>query len=54
MVLRGINMHVNKGEIYGITGENASGKTTLLKIISMVLLPDKGEIVINPPLGTKI
>jgi len=52
-VLKGVNMHVNKGEIYGITGENGSGKTTLLKIIAMILLPDKGKVVITPMVQKK-
>ncbi|MCS7096951.1 MAG: ABC transporter ATP-binding protein [Candidatus Methanomethylicia archaeon] len=36
-VLHGINMTVNEGEIVAILGPNASGKTTLLKIIAKVI-----------------
>ncbi len=32
-VLRGINMSVNKGDIYGVIGKNGAGKTTLFKVI---------------------
>lgn len=28
-----MNLHVNKGEIYGLVGENGAGKTTIFKII---------------------
>ena len=32
-VLNGVDMTVNKGDIYGLIGKNGSGKTTLFKII---------------------
>ena len=32
-VLKGINMRVNKGDIYGLIGKNGAGKTTLFKNI---------------------
>ena len=32
-VLKGINMSVNKGDIYGVIGKNGAGKTTLFKVI---------------------
>ena len=32
-VLKGINMSVNKGDIYGLIGKNGAGKTTLFKVI---------------------
>ena len=37
--LKDINFDVKKGECIGIVGENASGKTTLLKIIGKILNP---------------
>ncbi|WP_039652923.1 ABC transporter ATP-binding protein [Clostridium tyrobutyricum] len=45
-VLDDINFSINKGEVYGFVGRNGSGKTTLMKIITSMLFPDKGEIVI--------
>lgn len=33
-VLRNINMHFEKGKVYGIVGENGAGKTTLFRCIS--------------------
>lgn len=45
--LSNINMHINKGSIYGLVGTNGSGKTTLLKHIAGIIRPDKGEISIN-------
>ena len=45
--LRNINFNVNKSEVYGILGKNGSGKSTLLKIISGVLQPNSGNIIVN-------
>ncbi|MEN3046203.1 MAG: ABC transporter ATP-binding protein [Candidatus Hydrothermales bacterium] len=39
-----INLTINEGEIYGLIGPNGSGKTTTLKIITGLLIPDDGEI----------
>jgi len=43
--LKGIDMHINAGEIVGLLGPNGSGKTTLMKTIAGLLQPDKGEIL---------
>jgi ABC-2 type transport system ATP-binding protein len=38
---------VNRGEIFGIVGPDGSGKSTLLRMISSILVPDSGRIMIN-------
>jgi len=43
-VLRGADLHLQKGEICGLLGPNGSGKTTLLKIITGLLRPDDGVV----------
>ena len=43
-VLKGASIHVNKGEIVGLVGENGVGKTTLIKIISGLIFAKKGQI----------
>ena len=46
-VLKGIDLHINKGEVVSIVGPSGAGKTTLLQIIGTLDKPDQGEIVIN-------
>lgn len=41
--LRGVDLEVREGEIFGLLGPNGAGKTTLLKILSCLVLPDAGE-----------
>lgn len=45
--LDNVDVSINKGEILCLVGENGSGKSTLIKIISGVVEPDSGEIVIE-------
>ena len=42
--LRGVSFSLEKGETLGIIGPNGAGKSTLLKILTGVMLPDKGRI----------
>jgi ABC-2 type transport system ATP-binding protein len=41
--LRGVDLEVREGEIFGLLGPNGAGKTTLLKILSCLVLPDRGS-----------
>jgi ABC-type polysaccharide/polyol phosphate transport system ATPase subunit len=45
--LKGVSFSVHKGETLGIIGRNGAGKSTILKLISGVLLPDKGKIYVK-------
>lgn len=46
-VLKGIDLHINKGEIVSIVGPSGAGKTTLLQIIGTLDRPDTGQIIID-------
>ena len=44
IALKDINLHVKKGEAWGLVGTNGAGKSTLLKVISRILKPYKGTV----------
>ncbi|WP_295432010.1 ABC transporter ATP-binding protein [uncultured Prevotella sp.] len=46
-VLKGIDLHIDKGEVVSIVGPSGAGKTTLLQIIGTLDKPDSGQIIIN-------
>lgn len=46
-VLQNINMAFAPGKIYGLQGVNGSGKTMLLRLISGLVRPSKGQILID-------
>lgn len=50
-VLKGVNLHVSKGEIVSIVGASGAGKTTLLHILGTLDHADSGSLYIN---NTKI
>lgn len=43
-VLKGININIEKGEIFGLLGPSGAGKTTLIKILTEQLAYDQGEV----------
>lgn len=46
-VLEDVNMRLQEGRIYGIVGDNGSGKTVLLKLICGFMKPDSGTVIVN-------
>ena len=42
-----LNLKIEEGYVYGFLGPNGAGKTTTLKMITGILNPDEGEIIIN-------
>jgi putative ABC transport system ATP-binding protein len=45
--LDGVSLHVHRGEMVALYGPSGSGKTTLLRLISGLLVPDSGSIVVD-------
>lgn len=53
-VLKGINLHIEAGEIVSIVGASGAGKTTLLQILGTLDKPDNGSITIAGTDVTKL
>ncbi len=45
--VKGLNLHVEKGEIFGLLGPNGAGKTTTIKMMTGLLRPTEGRILIK-------
>ncbi|WP_418222688.1 ABC transporter ATP-binding protein [Clostridium isatidis] len=45
--LKGVNLEIEKGEIFGFIGPNGAGKSTTMKIVSGLLSPDSGEVYVD-------
>ena len=43
----GLNLTVNNGEIFGFLGPNGAGKTTSIRMITGILQPDEGDILLD-------
>jgi ABC-2 type transport system ATP-binding protein len=46
-VLRGVELSVPAGSIFALLGSNGAGKTTLVRILSTLLRPDGGSVLVN-------
>src|SRR5262245_11382353 len=49
--LRDVNFEVRRGEALGVIGPNGAGKSTILKLLSRITTPTKGQITINGKLA---
>jgi len=45
--VKGINLSINKGGLFGLIGPDGAGKTTLMRSVCTLLLPDEGSIHVN-------
>ena len=49
-----VNLHIRKGEIYGLIGRNGAGKTTVLRMLSRLAIPTSGSYSINGKSGREL
>ncbi|MEC0257014.1 ATP-binding cassette domain-containing protein [Paenibacillus lautus] len=45
-IVSGVNLNVRKGEIFGLLGPNGAGKTTIMKMLTGLILPTSGTIML--------
>lgn len=51
--LNGVNLHVEKGEIYGVIGASGAGKSTLIRCVNFLERPTSGNVIVDKQdLGT--
>ncbi len=47
VAVNNLNFNCRKGQVFGLLGPNGAGKTTTLRILATMILPTKGEIMVN-------
>src|SRR5690242_3900150 len=45
--LKNINLHIRRGEIYGVLGKSGAGKSTLLRSVNLLEYPTSGQVWVN-------
>ena len=53
-VLRGIDLHVEKGTTASVIGPSGSGKSTLLRVMNRLIEPDQGDILLDGRRGNHL
>jgi phospholipid/cholesterol/gamma-HCH transport system ATP-binding protein len=46
-ILRGLDLHLGQGDIFGLVGPASSGKSVLLKLICGLVTPDRGAVTVD-------
>lgn len=45
--LKGVNLSIKRGEIFGVVGESGAGKSTLIRCINLLEAPTSGEVIVD-------
>ena len=45
--LKDVNLRIENGEFFGLLGPNGAGKTTMIRILSTLMLPTSGQVLVN-------
>jgi|SRR5699024_5235716 len=45
--LDSVNLHVNKGDIYGVIGSSGAGKSSLIRCVNLLERPTSGKVIVN-------
>ena len=45
--VNGVSFTIHEGEIFGLLGPNGAGKTTTIRMLSTVLEPDRGDVIVG-------
>ena len=45
--LRGIDLQITPGEVFGIIGRSGAGKSSLVRVINLLNRPTRGEVIVN-------
>jgi ABC-2 type transport system ATP-binding protein len=45
--LRGVDLAIQQGEVFGLLGPNGAGKSTLIKILCTLVIHDQGDVLVN-------
>lgn len=52
-ILDNVNMNIKKGDIYGFIGKNGAGKTTMIRVITGLVIPNNGQVELFNNSGDK-
>ena len=45
--LKDVSLNIESGEFFGLLGPNGAGKTTMIKLLSTLLIPNEGQIIVD-------
>mgnify|MGYP000858768395 CR=1 FL=1 len=52
--VKGLSLHVDRGQVFGCIGPNGAGKSTTIKLLLNLIRPDSGSITINGMPGSEV